>query len=356
MSWHEPGRDRDPWRDPKDGPPDLDEWFHRAWQWVRDRFRRFSRPPGRRRFRFWWVVPVILIGIWLLTGFYRVDESQRVVLLRFGAYAGVSGPGLHWYWPWPIATRKGVNLGFDRSISEHARVFTRDSKLATMRLTVAYRISNPRAYFFGSRQPGDLISALAEAAIARAARERSLESLRADRNDKLAERLEKRIATGLAAAHAGISIESVRIGHIRVPAAVAGHRKQLADFMESHAKRSEKARSAAEEKLQAAREKASAIIARARKAAEARIERAHIRLAHFKALLPAWEKAPATTRKMLRADILFGTLAGLPKVVVSGSIHSVELPPVAASRTNPAASASRGEAGAAGARAAGGER
>ncbi|MDN5864671.1 MAG: protease modulator HflK [Gammaproteobacteria bacterium] len=340
MSWHEPGRDRDPWRDPEKGPPDLDEWFRRAWQRIRGRLSHSPRPGGSRRLRLWWIVPIVLIGIWLITGFYRVPDSHKAVTMRFGAFAGISGPGLHWHWPWPIGNQETVNLSIDRSISQHALVLAGDGKVSTVRLTVDYRISDPRKYIFGSSQPDVLVASLADAALARAAREQSLEDLRTNKTAELEQHLERRIIAGLESAQAGIAVRSVDIGHIEPPAAVTDETRQLAELMKSNQEALEKARAEAEDKVLAAGRKASTIIANAQQQAKAREALARIRLAHFQALLPAWQKAPATIRKVLRSELLFATLAELPKVVVSGSVHSVTLPPAAASAQTPGPSES----------------
>ena len=42
------------------------------------------------------LLAVLLLGAWLLTGFYRVDEAERGVVQRFGAYTETTLPGLRW--------------------------------------------------------------------------------------------------------------------------------------------------------------------------------------------------------------------------------------------------------------------
>lgn len=356
MSWHEPGRDRDPWRGSEDGPPDLDEWFRRAWRRVRALFGRSRGPRGTRLLRLWWIVPVILVGIWLLTGFYRVPDSHQGVLQRFGAYAGAVEPGLHWYWPWPIGTHHMVAAGKDRSISQHARVLTRDGKVATARVTVAYRIGDPKQYLFGADEPIRLISALADAGLARVAREASLQTLRSGDKTALQGRLAKEIGDGLSAADTGITVQSVDVGHIELPQQVTSSRDKLASIHKQNGKQEKEARKKAENHVLAAERKAGALIAEAKQAARKREALAKVRLAHFKALLPAWRDAPATTRQTLRVDVLAEVLAGLPKVVVSGSVHSVTLPPLPVSAARAASATTAQSAGKADIRRGGGQR
>lgn len=63
---------------------------------------------------------VLLIGviaaIWLASGFYIVDASQRGVVLQFGRYLETTDPGLRWRLPWPIQSHEVVNLSGVRTV------------------------------------------------------------------------------------------------------------------------------------------------------------------------------------------------------------------------------------------------
>ena len=49
-----------------------------------DRFRRFL--PGVRGGRGLILLLIIVLGIWLLTGFYRVEPDEQGVVLRWGEW------------------------------------------------------------------------------------------------------------------------------------------------------------------------------------------------------------------------------------------------------------------------------
>ena len=48
----------------------------------------------------WWVL--IVIALWLATGFYQVQTNENGVVLRFGKYVDTTAPGLHYHLPYPI--------------------------------------------------------------------------------------------------------------------------------------------------------------------------------------------------------------------------------------------------------------
>jgi len=76
-----------------DGPPDLDEIWNRFRHKLAGLFggRGAPREPGGaggRRFPGGaGLLILVAVAIWLASGFYIVDASQRGVVLRFGKYA-----------------------------------------------------------------------------------------------------------------------------------------------------------------------------------------------------------------------------------------------------------------------------
>jgi len=109
MANNEPGNGHDPWKQDDDKPNDLD-------QIVQDWQKKFGSilgggggggaPSGGGSI----ALIIMLLIAWGLTGFYRVDEADRGVVQRFGAYVEpVTMPGLRWHLPFPIETVDVVN-------------------------------------------------------------------------------------------------------------------------------------------------------------------------------------------------------------------------------------------------------
>ncbi len=45
---------------------------------------------------------LLVVAVWLATGFYRVQPDEQGVVLRFGAFDRTSLPGLNYHIPWPV--------------------------------------------------------------------------------------------------------------------------------------------------------------------------------------------------------------------------------------------------------------
>ncbi|MDH3350936.1 MAG: protease modulator HflK N-terminal domain-containing protein, partial [Gammaproteobacteria bacterium] len=106
MAWNESGNGKNPWKRDDEEPNDLDQ-IVRNWQ---KRFGTLFGGSGGGGGRGTvgagggYFLVVLLVFAWGVTGFYRVDEAERGVVQRFGAYKESTLPGLHWHIPYPIET------------------------------------------------------------------------------------------------------------------------------------------------------------------------------------------------------------------------------------------------------------
>src|SRR3546814_20065383 len=56
------------------------------------------------------VIIVILVGLWLASGFVIVQEGQVAVVTKFGKYTKTLQRGLQWRLPYPIENHQTVNI------------------------------------------------------------------------------------------------------------------------------------------------------------------------------------------------------------------------------------------------------
>src|SRR3954465_13221799 len=100
MAWNQPGQNN-PWgRRPGQGGggPDLDE---RVKSWQR-RLESLFRPGGRggesRSLLF--LVVVVALALFFLSGFFQIKAAEQGVILRFGRLVDIRHQGWGWRWPW----------------------------------------------------------------------------------------------------------------------------------------------------------------------------------------------------------------------------------------------------------------
>src|SRR5690606_15878845 len=184
MAWNEPGGNRDPWSGSgrNQGPPDLDELLKK----FTERFRRLTGGKGgggdggRRGGAGGLLLIVAVVAVvWLLSGFYIVNEGKRGIVLRFGAYSQTTTPGIHWHLPYPIETvrmvdvesRRIIRIGYEpagnrnRPVLSEALMLTRDENIVNVQLAVQWQVSDPARYLFTLREPEQTLKELTESAL-----------------------------------------------------------------------------------------------------------------------------------------------------------------------------------------------
>jgi membrane protease subunit HflK len=166
-----------------DGPPDLDEIWNRFRNRLSGLFGRRGggRPPetpGGRRFPGGAGLLVVLVAvIWLGSGVYVVDASQRGVVLRFGKYHSTTEPGPHWHLPYPFESVEIVNLSQVRTIEvgyrnnvknkvpKESLMLTDDENIVDLQFAAQYVLKDPTEYLFYNRSPDDSVMQVAESAM-----------------------------------------------------------------------------------------------------------------------------------------------------------------------------------------------
>ena len=146
MAWNEPGNGKDPWKRDDNEPNDLDQ-IVQQWQ------RRLSgsllggggKSPGGAG---GYVLIILMLVAWAATGIYRVDEAERGVVQRFGAYTKTTMPGLHWHLPYPIERVDVVNTVEINNFPFRTEILTADEQYVFIQMVVQYRRDNPVDYSF----------------------------------------------------------------------------------------------------------------------------------------------------------------------------------------------------------------
>jgi membrane protease subunit HflK len=151
-----------------DGPPDLDELWNRFKQKLPGMGGRGGGRGGGdgRQFRGGGLILIALVIIvWLASGFYIVDASQRGIVLRFGKHVQTTQPGPQWHLPYPVESVEIVNLAQVRTVEvgyrnnvknkvlKESLMLTDDENIIDLQFAVQYLLSDPGQYLFNNRQP-----------------------------------------------------------------------------------------------------------------------------------------------------------------------------------------------------------
>ncbi|HEX6691240.1 MAG TPA: protease modulator HflK, partial [Burkholderiales bacterium] len=170
------------------GPPDLDELWRNFNRRLADLFGKRRRdsgdePPsggGPSPWQFGGgagALIVLVLLVWLASGFYIVNEGTRGVVLTFGRFSQETMPGLRWRMPWPFQSVEVVNLAQVRTLEvgyrnnvrtkvlKESLMLTDDENIVDLQFAVQYLVKDPKDFVFNVRRPDDSAMQIAETAM-----------------------------------------------------------------------------------------------------------------------------------------------------------------------------------------------
>ncbi len=303
------------------GAPDLDEVIRQAQEAV----RRFL-PKGGGTGRLLGLAGILVVGLWGVSGFYRVQPDELGVVLRFGAFDRTTPPGLNYRIPWPVETVSTprvtrinrVDVGFrapadapanvrpaaTRDVLAESLMLTGDENIVDIDFAVFWRIRQAEEFLFNTRNPEDTVKSAAESVmrevIGRTQIQQALTEARAQ--------IESDVRLGTQAImdqyRAGVEITQVQMQKVDPPAAVVD---SFRDVQRANADR-ERLRNEAEsfrnDVIPRARGEAERMVAEAQGFRDSQIARARGEAGRFNAVLAAFSQAQDVTMRRIYLETM----------------------------------------------------
>ncbi len=327
MAWNEPGGngDKDPWsknRGKNQGPPDLDEVFKNLQKKFGSLFGgkgggSGSGSSGSSAGSFGnGIVVVVLLGFWMATGFYKVEEAERGVVFRFGEHVETTQKGLHWHLPTPIERVEKVDVTKVYTIPLNSTMLTQDENIVDILGTVQYQIDDAEKYLFNVRNPEISLSQVTESALRQSIGRSKMDYVITEGRGEIAIQVRTIIQEIVNNYQTGLTIFKVNIQSAKPPEAV----KDAFDDVTQAREDEERFKNEAEAYRNEVIPKARGAAARMREEADAYqnevVARAEGEAVRFKQLLKEYKKAPKITRDRLYIDMMESVLSNSSKVMV----------------------------------------
>ncbi|MEC9406845.1 MAG: FtsH protease activity modulator HflK [Pseudomonadota bacterium] len=324
MAWNEPGNNgQDPWgrRGANQGPPDLDEMLKK----LRERFAGGGsgggggggNGGGGKLIK--GLLPLVVAGavaLWLLSGFYVVDEQQRGVVLQFGEYVTTTEPGLRWHMPSPIQTVERVNVTAVNALTERASMLTKDENIVDVSLQVQYRVRSAEEYLFNVRDPVRTLKEATKSAIREVVGKSDMDFILTAGREAVAAQTKELLQTTIDSYDAGLLVTEVNLEEATAPQPVQGAFADAIKAREDQERLINEAQAYANDILPRARGAAARDIERAQGYRESVVAEARGETARFKALLAEYKQAPQVTRDRLYLDAMNDVLSSTSKIMI----------------------------------------
>lgn len=320
MAWNEPGGSKDPWgknNGRKNGQvPDIEELLNSLQKKISSIFGGGSGKSSGDGAAFGMIL-VVIAGLWAASGFYTVDDAERGVVLRLGAYTETTMPGLHWHLPWPIESVEKVNVSEIAKFSYQTLMLTRDENIVTIDLTVQYRRTEPTEFLFEVRQPEVTLEDVTESAIREVVGTNAMDFVLGEGRAEIAKQTKELVQHSLDAYGAGMEITSVNLQDANFPNPVQPAVRDAIKAREDRERLELEAQAYANDVVPRARGEAARRLEAAEAYRQEVIANAEGQTARFTQLLAEYKKAPGVTRERLFLETMEEVLGKAPKVLVS---------------------------------------
>ncbi len=285
------------------------------------------------------LIPLVLLGLWLASGIYRVQQEEQGVVLRFGKQVAVKDPGLHWHWPSPIETVltpkvtrvNRVEVGFrstggavgrgesGREINNESLMLTGDENIVDINFVVLWFIDRPEDFLFKIRDPEITVKAVAESVMREIIGQTPFAEATTQARQAIEDEGREQIQSILDAYGAGIAVQEVQVQKVDPPDEVIDAFRDVQRAQADRERAQNEAETYQNDILPRARGDAVKMEQEAEAYAQEVVARADGDAQRFIAVYNEYAKAPDVTSRRLYLETMEEVLSNMNKVLIDGS-------------------------------------
>src|ERR1700752_210621 len=317
-------------------PPDLEDLLRRG----QDRLQQIM-PGGYFSGVGITLILLIIVALWLLSGFFRVQSEERGVVLRFGKHVRTVDPGLNYHLPYPIETvllpkalrvstisigmtliedaaRRGRTM---RDVPEESLMLTGDENIVDVDFTVLWRIKPDGVgdFLFNIQNPEGTVKAVAESAMREVIGRSQIQPILTGARTTTEQNVQELMQKTLDSYGAGVLITQVQMQKVDPPQQVIDSFRDVQAARADLERAQNEAQTYANRVVPEARGKAAQIQQSAEAYREQTVAEATGQAARFSKVSDEYKKAPGVTRQRLYLETMERVFGGTDKVLLDSN-------------------------------------
>ncbi len=266
--------------------------------------------------------------VWLASGFYIVDASQRGIVLQFGKYKETTEPGLRWRLPYPIQSVDLVNLtgvrtveigyrGSERNkVLKEALMLTDDENIVNIQFAVQYFLKDPVEYLFNNRHPDDAVMGAAETAVREIVGRSRMNFVLYEGREQIATQAANLMQEILDRYNAGILISKVTMQNAQPPEQVQAAFDDAVKASQDRERQKNEGQAYANDVIPKAKGTAARLLEEAGGHKQRVIATAEGDASRFKQVQVEYAKAPEVTRQRMYLETMQQIYSNTSKVLI----------------------------------------
>ncbi len=327
------------------GPPDLDELWRNFNQKLAGLLGRRAGgngdgnvPPGPPELRQMGagatILLLVVLAIWIASGFFIVDASQRAVILTFGEFSQIVDPGPHLRAPYPFQSHEIVNVSQVRTIEvgyrenvkskvlKEALMLTDDENIIDIQFAVQYTLKDIKDYLFNNRAPDDSVRQAAETAFREIVGKSKMDFVLYEGREQVAVAAQRLMQEILDRYQTGILVQRVTMQNAQPPEQVQAAFDDAVKASQDRERQKNEGQAYANDVIPKARGTAARLTQEADGYKQRVIASAEGDASRFKQVLVEYSKAPAITRDRMYIDTMQQIMTNPTKVLVDAKAGS----------------------------------
>ncbi|MEJ0100815.1 MAG: FtsH protease activity modulator HflK [Pseudomonadota bacterium] len=323
MAWNEPGnRDESPWgkKRPAGEADGLGQIFKNWGRQLQSALGGGAPAPASGKSgtsgNFAWIIVGLLVLLWVITGYYQIDASDRGVVQRFGRFSSVRQPGWGMIFPWPIERLTKVNVSLLNSREYRSKVLTADVNLVELRAAVQYQNADPVKVLFQVKDVDKTLEEVSESAIREVVGQASLDDVLGAARQRITDATRDLIQRTLDSYNSGIRVTSVNLTDVQVPDAVVAAQRDANKAIEDRERYSKEAQAYSNDILPNAQGQAKRLMQDAEAYKSQVVALAEGDVARFNSVYAAYSQAPEVTRQRMYIETIEQIMRESKKVIL----------------------------------------
>jgi membrane protease subunit HflK len=327
-------------------PPDLEELLRRSQEKVKRLFPGGAGGGFGGNRRGLVLIPLVVVAIWLASGFYRVQPDEQGVVLRFGEWIKTTQPGLNWHFPSPIETVftpkvtrvNRVEVGFispselgrgaaSREVPGESLMLTGDENIVDINFVLLWQIKDAGQFLFNIRDPEPTVKAVAESVMREIIGKTPIVEATTEGRGAIELAAREQTQQILDAYGAGILVNQVQLQKVDPPSEVIDAFRDVQRAQADRERAQNEAEAFANDILPRARGEAERLLQEAQAYRQEVVARADGDAQRFVAVYDEYVKAQDVTIRRIYLETMEDVLRDMNKIVIDSSASSAGVVP-----------------------------
>ena len=263
-----------------------------------------------------WLVVVLALMLYGVSGFYSVDADQRAVVSRFGRIVEQNVmPGMHYRLPWPVESvetlsaveLRSINIDFAKELDSAltgSELTTGKGDLIELALQVQYSIPSPGKFLSVAMDAETILRNIAKAQAVIYVSQRELDSLLTTGRSDFQQWMQQAIQQELDSFGPGITVTNVMLNRLETPAVIKQAYDEVQMAPAAREKLIQDALGERETKLALARSEVNNTLKQAQAQARAQVANTEGEVQRLNTLIVSLERQPGLAKKRLYLETL----------------------------------------------------